>query len=283
MNFIGNIWFMKFFPTFLLFLLTTCVKAEQVSYMGSTPANSPVVREFLGISHSDSIDFIRWTIVYRDDKFSLKCNYGIGKPNTNGFMEGGNWVQLDGVLRKQNHYYFLESKNKILGLLEINKNLLHLLNADNTLLVGNGGWSYTLSKEKGSALPADINFLSKKIILKDSMAFQGRTPCWDFPLVHPGPQCIKQKWLIILYTDPKTNQPTIYHLNGNSRGEGGIWGTWKIIIGKDGKVIYQLFSTTTATPLELLSLNENILVFIDSKAGLLIGNQDFSFTLSRKW
>jgi hypothetical protein len=273
---------MKMVSTLLLLLFTTCVKGEQISYIGSTPANSAVVREFLGISHSDSIDFIRWKIVCQDDKFSLKCNYGIGKPNTNGFMQGGKWVELSGMLTKQNHYYFLESKNKILGLLEVNSSLLHLLNADNTLLVGNGGWSYTLNMETGTPAPVKINFLSKQIILKDSMIFQGRTPCWDFPQVHSSPQCIKKKWLIILYADPKTRQPATYHLNGNSRGEGGTRGTWKVETGKDGRVIYQLFSAAGAMPVQLLVLDENVLAFTDKAGHLLVGNEDFSFTLSRK-
>jgi len=50
---------MKFVSTFLLVFLTACVKGEQVSYTGSTPANSTVVRAFLGIPQPDSIDFIR--------------------------------------------------------------------------------------------------------------------------------------------------------------------------------------------------------------------------------
>src|SRR5215203_6087473 len=135
MNFIRKKRFMKFVSTLLLVFLTACVKAEPTSFIGSTPANSKVVRNFLGIPHSDSVDFIRWKIVVQDDKFSIKCNYGIGKPNTNGFIEGGKLVELNGVLRKQNYYYFLKSKNKTLGLLELNNSLLHLLNTDKTLLV----------------------------------------------------------------------------------------------------------------------------------------------------
>lgn len=275
---------MKFISTLLLVFLTACVNGKQVSYIGSTPANSPAVRGFLGIPLSDSVDFIRWNIVLQDNKFSMKCNYGIGKPNTNGFMQGGKWVELNGVMRKENHYYyFLEAKNKILGLLELSNSLLHLLDTDKTLLIGNGGWSYTLNREKGEVSPPTANYLSKQIVLKDTVVFQGRTPCWDFPLVNSSPQCYKKKWLIVLYADPKTKQPTTYHLNGNSRGEGGTKGKWKIINGKNGKVIYQLFSETEVTPLELLLLDENVLAFTDNKGQLLVGNEDFSYTLNRKW
>ena len=274
---------MKFLSILVLVFLTTCAQAEHISFIGSTPANSGAVRSFLGIPQSDSIDFIRWKIVWQNDKFSLKCNYGIGKPNTNGFIEGGKWVELDGTIRKENHYYFLQSRNKVLAVLELNNSLLHLLNADKTLLVGNGAWSYTLNRERGSTSPPKLNFVSKQNLLEDSTAFEGRTPCWDFPLVHSSPQCLKKKWLIILYTDPKTKQPTTYHLNGNSRGEGGTRGTWKITTGKDGRLIYQLFSKTETKPLELLVLDENILAFTDNEGGLLVGNEDFSYTLSRKW
>lgn len=274
---------MKFISSFCIgLLLLSCVSASENALTGSTPANSDVVRNFLGIPLNDSIDFIRWKITIQDDQYFLKCNYGIGKPNTNGFLQGGKWVELNGQVKKDNHFYFLlQPGNKSLGLLELNNNLFHLLDEKNSLLIGNGGWSYTLNRLH--ALPSDsLNAFPKYLALKDTMSFQGRTPCWNFPLSPPGASCIKKKWLIVFYTDPVTKEPTTYHLNGNSRGEGGTKGKWKITTLKNGRVVYQLFSEKEPTPLELVVLDENLLAFADRRGNLLVGNEDFSYTLNKR-
>lgn len=80
---------MKMLITVFLFLfVTSCANSKDVHFTASTPA-SPLVREFLGISLTDSIDFIRWNLTLNDLKYAVECNYGIGKPNTNGFKNGG--------------------------------------------------------------------------------------------------------------------------------------------------------------------------------------------------
>jgi hypothetical protein len=57
---------------------------KEMNYTASTPAGNEV-RDFLGISQVDSMDFIRWKLKIIDGKeFNLSCTYGIGKPNTNG-------------------------------------------------------------------------------------------------------------------------------------------------------------------------------------------------------
>jgi hypothetical protein len=272
---------MKHLSSLLLILFACCVTGKEIQYIGSTPANSSVVRTFLGIPATDSIDFIRWKIILQDDKYELKCNYGIGKPSTPGFMEGGKWVELKGNLRKENNYYYLQSGDKTLVMLQVNNSLLHLLNDDKTLLIGNGGWSYTLNREKGAASD-EINISIKPVTLKDSVSFHGRTPCWDFALVHSSPQCYKKKWSIILYTDPRTHEPTTYNLN-RSRISEGTWGKWKVATGKDGRIIYQLYSEKEKDPLELLVLDENVVAFIDKQGKILVGNEDFSYTLSKRW
>jgi hypothetical protein len=273
---------MEIISSFLVIIFSAlCASGKEKIYIGSTPAHS-VVRYFLGIPISDSIDFIKWKLAIQDEKYVLQCRFGIGKPNTDDFINGGTKIELTGELRKEKNYYYLRNGNKTLKTLELNANLLYLLNEDNSLLVGNGGWSYTLNIDKPSGTN-QVNIFSKKILLKDSMTFQGRTPCHDFPEIHPSPNCIKKKWLVVLYADSKTNQPTTYNLNGNSRGEGGIRGSWKIITSKDGRIIYQLYSDKENASVYLLKLDENILVFTDEQGKLLVGDKDFSFTLNRRW
>ena len=67
------------------FFITIITKGEERKYTGSTPAD-PFVRSFLGIALQDSVDFVRWQLTFQNNNYTLNCNYGIGKPNTNGFI-----------------------------------------------------------------------------------------------------------------------------------------------------------------------------------------------------
>jgi hypothetical protein len=64
-----------------LIILGAClcftVTAMSRNFTGSTPANA-VVKSFLGIPLTDSIDFVRWTLDIDPQQFHLSCNYGIG-------------------------------------------------------------------------------------------------------------------------------------------------------------------------------------------------------------
>ena len=119
--------------------------------------------------------------------------------------------------------------------------------------------------------------------------FDGRTPCQELAKqLHEItiPECIKIKWRLVLYQDPKTHKPTTYLLNRSHLiplEYPGTTGPWGIITGKDGRIIYELKSDNESTPTYLLKLDENILAFTDAKGNLLVGNEDFSYTLSRKW
>src|SRR6186997_3002657 len=123
---------MKIIATLFSFVFfISCASSKETNYTASTPA-SPLVRTFLGISPVDSIDFIRWKLSINDNKYILECNYGIGKPNTNGFYDGGKKISFSGELKKEKNNYLLINNNKTLKLAELNNNLLHILNNDNT-------------------------------------------------------------------------------------------------------------------------------------------------------
>jgi hypothetical protein len=271
---------MKISFTFLFFLIiVSCGSGKENTYRGSTPAAN-VIRSFLGISLSDSIDFIRWKLILRDKQYRLQCNYGIGKPNTNGFINGGKKIELNGGLKKEKIYYQLQHGNKTLKLAELNADLLHLLNTDNSLLTGNAGWSYTLNNITPSGTDR-INITAKQSPLKDSMTFEGRTPC-DVPGIIPaGTACYKLKWRIILFSNSEKNKPGYYKIYGTPwRREGGITGNWEIIT-KDGRIIYQLNDEKGNEFIYLLKLDEHTLLFTDAHGKLLVGNEDFSYTLNR--
>jgi len=266
----------------ILSMLVTvaCANSEEKSYTASTPA-APVVRSFLGIPLTDSIDFIRWKITFNSNRYILNCSYGIGKPNTNGFINGGKKVELSGELKKEKNIYHLQNGDKVLKVAELNTDLLHLLDSDNRPLVGNGGWSYAINN-MFPLVTDQTNMSAKQTPLKDSMAFEGRTPCGVPGIIAPGALCYKLKWYIVFYADPAINQPTTYRLFGTPyRKEGGLKGTWKIVTGKDGRIIYQLNDKSGKAFINLLKTDENILWFTDQKGKLLVGNEDFSYALNR--
>ena len=90
---------MRLFSFLLLFVLPSLISCSQETvYTGSTPAG-PVAREFLQINTKDSIDFIRWKLVIGKDKYNLDCQYGLCKPNTNGFTDEKK-LQLSGFVEK---------------------------------------------------------------------------------------------------------------------------------------------------------------------------------------
>jgi hypothetical protein len=263
----------------LLFVSPSGTKTR--TYTGSTPANT-VIRAFIGIPLSDSVDFIRWKVILFDNQYELQCNYGIGKADTNGFINGGTKVELRGECRKEKNYYQFKNGTKTLKAVELNTDLLHFLNEDNSLSVGNSGWSYTLN----NITPSNINQVSMvaaPTVLIDSMAFEGRTPCNVPGVIAPGNTCYKLKWKIILYANAQLDKPGSYKMFGTPwRSEGGRTGTWQINTSRNRGTIYQLNDDNGNGFLYLLKLDEHILVFTDAQGKLLVGNEDFSYTLNRR-
>ena len=272
---------MKIIATILSFvLLASCANSKETNYTASTPAGS-IVRTFLGIPLSDSIDFIRWKLALTDVKYRLECNYGISRPNTNGFMENGQKVVFTGPVKRQGNTYILQNGNAMLKLAELNANLLHILNDDNSLLIGNSGWSYAINNITPS-INDQSNISAKQVVIKDSAVFEGRTPCGVPGIIEPGKLCYKLKWLIVLYGNAAKNEPTTYKVFGTPyRVEGGRRGNWKIVTGKNGKIIYQLIDEKGNPFIHLLKLDEGVLIFTDAAGNLLVGDLDFSYTLNR--
>lgn len=272
---------MKVIATILSFVFfVSCAHSKETTYTASTPAG-PVVRRFLGISLSDSIDFIRWKLALTDVKYTIECNYGIARPNTNGFINGGRKAVLNGAVNRQGNIYILQNANAFLRLAELNTNLLHILNDDNSLLVGTGGWSYTINNITPS-INDQSTISARQVVIKDSAVFEGRTPCGIPGIIEPGKECYKLKWLIVLYGNTAKNEPTKYKVLGTPyRVEGGRRGNWKIITTKNGKIIYQLIDEKGNPFIHLLKLDEGVLIFTDAKGNLLVGDHDFSYTLNR--
>ena len=176
-------------------------------------------------------------------------------------------------------------------LVKLNENLFHLLTDDKKLMVGGGGWSYTLSR-KDASLNSSAALSSWTTTLSDEAAeqliFDGRTPCLNFALgdkLRITNDCLKLKWRLTLFRDSKTNEPTIYKLESTMNRRNTIEGKWTITKGIKNNfeaIIYQLNPDRPDESISFLVGDENVLFFLDRDYRLLTGNEDFSFTLNRK-
>jgi hypothetical protein len=274
---------MKIYPFLLIPALVCCFAASaQRTYVGSTPAHG-VVREFLQISLTDSIDFIRWNLAVGSSGYELQCRYGLAKAGTSGFVNEKK-VAFEGELNKTEAHYSLLHKGKRLSMLEVNANLLHLLDQKDHLLVGNGGYSYALNSS-APVKTAQFNIQSELSTTTAPLVFEGRTPCQEISALlglNKGAACIKIKWYYIFYFDSVTGKPSYYLKDGMGyRKETMERGKWQII-NKDGRIIYQLNPDDRAYTLNLLKGDDNILYFTYPDGRLLVGNEDFSYALNRR-
>jgi hypothetical protein len=117
--------------------------------------------------------------------------------------------------------------------------------------------------------------------------FDGRTPCQVMARqlgVTTTPDCIKIKWRLILYQDPKTQAPTTYSLEGFVYRKPPREGKWTIAHGsKDdpNAVVCVLDPDKPSQSIYILKADENVLFFLDKDKKLMVGDGNFSYTLNR--
>jgi hypothetical protein len=287
----------------LLVLITifNCLVTDAVprTYVGSTPAHD-VIRKFLGISLTDSIDFIRWKLEVRQRSFKLQCEYGLGKPGTPGFWNEKN-VSFEGELSKTKNIYLLKSKGREVSMREVNVNILHFIDRNDHMLIGNGGYSYALNStaKVKAEVEVEVEVEAKVEVkveakvkveveakIKTPLVFEGRTPCQELSVqlgLNKGEACNKMKWYFLFYTDSVTGRPSYFLMAGiGYRKESMKKGRWEIVTEPNGDIIYRLYSDIWTRPLILLQGDDNILFFMDADGRLLVGNENFSYTLNRK-
>jgi hypothetical protein len=256
-----------------------------------------------------------WDLVlYQDPQtgtpttYSLKSAYGLSKQGTNGLIGGGRRIVMEGKwtittgtkVDPEAIVYQLNADDAqaTVSFQKINDNLIHVLNSEKTLLVGNGAWSYTLNRMDNQS-PAPVNEVPDSIPEPPTRppappmpagssvfgVFDGRTPCHqllvEFTQITPFPGCMKIKWRLTLYQDEATGAPSTYLYMGTSTFREG---SWEIIRGMDGDpeaVIYQLAVDDAQQPVSFLKIDENHLFLMDRAMNLLVGNELFSYTLSR--
>lgn len=281
-----------------------------VTFAGTTPCDGPI-RSLLDIPATSKAEIMRWKLtLVRDDKtktpsrYELKADYGMTAAGTHGLARLENTVVRQGAWRvtkragpgPDGFVYELEGA---LSLREVAVAVLHLLNPDQSLMIGNGGFSYTLNRldrAEKHVDPADENAqpgLSYKITPIAPAGpgvfgvFEGRGPCQGIAKelridVHPG--CAKTKWRLTLYQDAATGQPTSYKAEGTLHRRSAREGAWSIVKGADGQpeaAVYRL-TTDNSPDLLLLKGDDGVLFLLDQNRKPLVGHDEFSYTLNRR-
>ena len=256
-----------------------------------------------------------WSLVFYQDTqtkapttYQLNSAYGLSKQGTNNLVGGGTPIVMNGSWMittdtksdPDSTIYQLnpDDPQTTVSFLKVNENLIHVLSSEKTLLVGNGAWAYTLNRMDNQNPP-------QSTVSPDSFpepptrpplppmpagssvfgVFDGRTPCHElvveFTKFPTFPGCLKIKIRLTLYQDAATGAPSTYLLMGTSTYREGSWET---VHGRDGAsdaVIYQLNLDDGQAPVSFLHVDENHLFLMDRSMKLLVGNELFSYTLSR--
>jgi hypothetical protein len=284
-------------------------------FIGSTPGDA-LPREFLGgLAINAECHYIKWQITLLTNQssgqpvtYNLVARYYVpARNNTNQSAEGpkvtsqGTWKLVQGT--KSNSaavicHLTAEKSQRSLSFVKVGENLLHLLNPDGSMMVGTGGWSYTLNRAANSEKPVDASLAVTTPDMSYKIAplatgptvfaiFEGRSPCHGISRElklpqHPG--CTKVKWRVTLYQDPQTSVPTTYKVEGSLHRRNPREGTWSIVRGvktDPNAVVYQLNSTPSEAALLLLKADDNILFFLNQDREPMVGHADFSYTLNR--
>lgn len=281
--------------------LSACAQTAELQskrMVGSTPGDS-FMKAMLSIPNETLIDFIKWdlqlTAGAKKDKgdFTLNINYGEGKPNTTGFIGGGEKKTYKGTYTYFGKLCALQSTEfyERVTLLQLNENLMHVTETDLSLKKGNSGWSYTLNRATPLVSQTDLSATRNyEMLLGDTatrMVFEGRTPCQpvakDFSLP-VDKDCFKLKWQLVLNRNSVTLEPMGYTIRRTDSRVKDIVGDWKFIKTSDGKestIVIQLDPDRPDQSMNFLAGDNNILFMLDKNRKIYTGNDLFSYTLNR--
>jgi hypothetical protein len=217
--------------------------------------------------------------------------YGVGQPNTSGFVGGGKKIAATGTFDvttgpAEREIYGLKSPRPGIdvSLVRLNANLFHVVGPDGAMMIGNGGWSYTLNRN-----PAVPNAASSVVAMQNPpvqplVIFDGRTPCREISELAGipfGADCFKLKWKLTLNRDAG-RQPTTFTIESTFSREKPVTGKWSIAKNTGDAIIYRLDADASMKPISLLLADDNHLLFLDAAGRPLVGNTDFSYTLDRR-
>ncbi|OOQ57111.1 hypothetical protein [Mucilaginibacter pedocola] len=133
------------------------------TYKGNSPCGN-YIKPILGIASGADCERVSWQLVlYTNEEkqpagFKLTGVYGMQQQGGPGFIGGGkafsvegNWQLTKGSKANPEagvYQLVTKSRGHVLSFVKMNDDIIHLLYTDGSLMVGNGGWSYTLNRVK---------------------------------------------------------------------------------------------------------------------------------------
>ena len=274
-------------------------------FTGTSPC-ADFVKPFLRIPSDVKCDRIKWQLSVRSDSrtYELTREYGFHVDNRTYRSHGSE--SMKGMLTTTKGrasdptatvLQLRDNKSQSISFAVIDENVLHLLDTNQRLTIGDSGASYTINKVHASASNGRGSSYHTGPIRENgaiaNTSFGGRSPCQEIAreLKHPVPaDCFKLKWALDLRRDPQTLVPTTYKLRGTlyrndvNETEHPREGKWKVIRGTKtdpNAVVYQLDAFGSDGPIYLLRADDGILFFLDNNGRILVGDKDFSYTLNR--
>jgi hypothetical protein len=131
-------------------------------FVASSPCGA-AIRPVLGIPAHADCELIKWQLTLYWDRqtkrpatYHLKWAYGLAQPNTTGHVGGGtkrertgNWNIGKGTSADPAAVVYRLDPEKpatTISLLKLDDRLLHVLDGEKALMIGDGAWSYTLNR-----------------------------------------------------------------------------------------------------------------------------------------
>ncbi|WP_257667915.1 hypothetical protein [Parapedobacter tibetensis] len=165
-----QLFFVAIFGAFLMAINVYCQTAftgsstDSVIFVASTPCSAGT-RPLPGIPAKAACELIKWELklfggseAQQSGTYMLDCDFGEPKQGTKELMHGGTHLHRDGKWMIVNGtetdpsaiIYQLDpdKPGESVSFLRLNENLIHLLDNEQQLMIGNGGWSYTLNRIK---------------------------------------------------------------------------------------------------------------------------------------
>jgi hypothetical protein len=114
--------------------------------------------------------------------------------------------------------------------------------------------------------------------------FEGRTPCGPIALQFtgfPAENCEKIKWKLTLYSDATSGAPTRYEFQGTRATRRGAWSVVRGTAGNRDAMVYRLEFGPRGSTICLQTIDDRVLLLLDSDRRPLVGDASWSYTLSR--
>jgi hypothetical protein len=284
-------------------------------FEGLTPC-SHLTRPLPQIPADTNCEQMIWKFVLYQDPdtgtpmtYTLNSAYGVPQQGTNELAGGGTpiamqgqWAILTGIQRDPSAVVYQlnpDNPQTAVSFLKMSDDVLHVLHSDQTLMVGNGAWSYTLNRtdnriptqtnDQAAAAPAAATRPPLPPMPPDSSVlgvFEGRTPChelvFEFTNIAPTSGCTRIKWRLTLYQDQNTGTPSTYLYQGTTTLREGTWTAIQGTENDPDAVIYQLHLDTSQQAVSFLKADENHLFLLDRDLNFLVGDALSSYTLSKR-